>query len=171
MDKPLEKLVGDMEVSLMALTQAQERMLGLLNRKRQALMRADREAMTQCCEQENIELQRIAELEKHRLMLVGKLTAAFAPDAKTPLKLVDIAQRLPEPSRSRLLVLRQNLIERMELVRKETGVARRAAESLMHHMQGLVQTIGGAVTGIATYNRSGGRPVAATAVSTFNATA
>jgi hypothetical protein len=38
-------------------------------------------------------------------------------------------------------------------------------------MQGLVQTIGSAVTGVGTYNRAGAPPKAAMAISTFNATA
>jgi hypothetical protein len=59
----------------------------------------------------------------------------------------------------------------MQSVRNDTGVARRAAEALVAHMHGLVQTIGACVTGVGVYCRGGALPKAASAVSTFQATA
>ena len=55
-------------------------------------------------------------------------------------------------------------------VGKDASLARRATESLVRHMQGLLQSIGVAVTGVGLYTRSGNPHKAALAVSTFQAT-
>ena len=171
MDKNLEKNLAALEALLHEQIAAHESLLGLLQRKREALGRADHAAITRLCEQENRFVQSVSEMEKKRLLLVGDITLALEPAATAPLRLPELAERLPEPSRGKVLVLRQRLRTRMEQVREEVGVARRATESLMRHMQGLVQTIGQAVTGVATYNRAGAMPRAALAISTFNTTA
>ncbi len=127
--------------------------------------------MTELCRQENQRIQMVSGLEKQRLTLVAQMTLALDPQAPQPLRLKELADRLPEPVRGRLLVLRQQVRQRMEEIQAEVGVARRASELLVRHMQGIIQTIGAAVTGVGTYNRNGGRPKVALAMSTFNTTA
>jgi hypothetical protein len=168
MNKALEQNLTDLEAVMRAQLAQHERILALLHRKRQALAAADAEGVAQCSVEENRHVQALGELEKRRLLLVGEITLGLDPAAPAPLGLPELAQRLPEPARGRLLVLRVQLRERMEAVAREVGVARRATETLVRHMHGLIQTIGGALTGIGTYTRAGGRPKAALAVSTFN---
>ena len=122
-------------------------------------------------QRENAVVQQISELEKKRLQLVADLTLALDPQAAQPLKLAELAQRLDEPDRGRLLVLRQQLLERMAEVRRQTNVARRATESLVSHMQGLVQSIGAACSGMSIYASNGAPPPQAMVLSTFNTTA
>ena len=171
MDKALEKDLAQLEEILRKQVATHEQLLTLLKRKKAALAHADADTMTECCRLENEQLQAVAELEKQRLTLAAKVTLALDPKAPAPLKLGDLAQKLPEPVRGRLLVLRHQARQRMEQVRHEVAVTKRATESLMGHIQGLMQTIGSAVTGIGTYNRGGSLPRAATAISTFNTTA
>lgn len=166
-DKPLAQL----EQVLAGLLAENEQLLSLLKHKRVALGSADYKQVTDCCRRENEQVQAISELEKRRLSLVGELTQLVDPAAAEPLRMVELAERLGEPARGRLLVQRVQLQERMEQARRETGVVQRATESLFKHMQGLIQTIGAVCTGVGTYGQTGSPPRAALSVSTFNTTA
>jgi len=171
LDRFLEEKLTRLESALESLAVAHETLMALLRDKRVALRLARYEQVTQICEQENVLVQRISELEKHRLKLVADLTLIIEPGASEPLAMIELARRLDEPQRKRLLGLRQGLVERMEQVRCESGVARRATEALVAHMQGLMQTIGAVCTGVGVYNRLGAPPPEAMALSTFNTTA
>jgi hypothetical protein len=148
-----------------------ETLLGIMLRKRQALQLANHVMMTECTLQENEQVKVIAQTERERLDLVGRITLMIDPQAKAPMKLLDLAQRLPEPTQGKILMLRLKLRERMENVQRESSVARKASETLLRHVQGLVQMIGSACTGVSTYSQQGLHHRSATAVSTFNATA
>lgn len=160
-----------LEETLKRLTAQHEQLLSLLQRKRAALREADEQKVTAMCQLENEALRAISELEIERARQAGALTLQVQPDAKAPLRLGELAERLPEPARGRLLVLRHQLVQRMEQVREQSSVTRRATETLARHMQGLVQTIGVIATGVSTYDESGALPRQATAMSTINMTA
>ena len=87
---------------------------------------------------ENTLVQAIGDLEKRRLELVAELTRAVTPGAmRSRCVCVTWPSGLPEPSRGRLLVLREQLRERIvESERRIIGDPRRATESLLKHMQG-----------------------------------
>ena len=113
---------------------AQERMLGLLARKIDAFRKADQSALVECCDLENQQLQTIGEMEKIRLLLVAELTQILSPKADKPLIMGELAERLPEPARSRLMVLRLQLREKLEAVQKESSITQSAAETLLKLM-------------------------------------
>jgi hypothetical protein len=171
LDKNLEKGLAALEAILREQLALHEQMLAVLLQKKSALARADHAGVTALLQQENRHVQTVSNLEKTRLALVGDLTLLLDPGAAAPLRLPELAERLPEPARGRLLVLRGQVRQRMERVRDEAGLARRATESLVRHMHGLVQSIGSVVTGVGTYGRAGAPPRAALAISTFNTTA
>ena len=146
-------------------------LLELLKNKRDVLRKSDTRAAIALCTLEHEKIQKIAELEKQRLTVVADLTLAADPQAKEPLRMGELADRLQEPDRGRLLVLRQQLLERMKDVHQETGIVRKATETLAKHMHGIVQTIGALSAGVSTYGSRGALPQSNTAVSTFSATA
>ena len=162
MDESLDQL----ESILKQLSTCHESLLSLLAGKRQAMRDAQPDRVTDLCDQENRFVQKITQLETKRLELIGQLTEALDPNAQQPLHLNDLAQHLPEPRRGRLLVLRQQLRQRMVRVRDETAVLRRATESLTRHMQGVIQTVAGAMAGV--YGQGGTPTPAAMTVSTFD---
>ena len=151
----MDKQLAQLEALLKRLTEGHERLLKLLEQKRGALRSADRARVTDLCEQENRCVQEISEMEKARLGLMGELTLLLNPHAAQPMGLREFAERLDEPARGKLLVLRQTLRERMLSARKQTQVLQRTTESLVAHMQGLVQTVGGAMTGLTVYTTQG----------------
>jgi hypothetical protein len=167
MDKQLAKL----EQILHQQMAAHDQLKSILTRRLTALRQADHEQIEKCCELENEQVQRIAELEKNRLELVADLTLKIDPTAPQPLRMNELAELLDEPARGRLLVLRQQLKERMEQIRTDMQTARSATDVLVRHMQGLMQTIGGLMTGVGTYGRRGSPPVEGMPVSTMCVTA
>jgi len=167
----IDKKTAALEALLRELVELHTQWLELAKVKREALGRGDAEAMRQACVRENEKLQAVSELEKRRLRLVSELGALVLPPRREPARLAELAEALPEPARGRVLVLRQRLRERMLELKTQTSVARRASESLMKHVQGLIQSIGAVSTGVSTYARGGDRPAQCTAVSTFNVTA
>ena len=171
MDSDMDKQIAQLEAILVQELAEHDQLLELIQRKRRALRQANHRLVADCCRQENGRVQKIAELEKARLRSVGQLTLLLAPGAAEPLRLGALAQRLSEPVRGRLLVLRQHLRQRIEQVRHDAGIAQRAAETLARHMQGLVQTLSGVMGGGAAYGRAGAPTRAALTLSTFNVTA
>lgn len=171
-NKPLDRALAQLEGVLREQLEANRALCDLIQRKHAALRKADRKAVADCLRSENGKVQLLSELEKQRLSLVAQATLLMCgPRATEPLPLMQLAERIPEPTRGRLLMLRQELRIAMQEVQHESSVARRAADSLVHHMRGLVQTLGVAANASPTYGRTGGYPRGATRMSTFSATA
>jgi hypothetical protein len=171
MDKPLEQAVAALELIVQQLVALHGELIDLLHRKRQALREGRSGAIGELCALENEKIQAISELEKRRLELVARITLLIDDQAAQPMRMGELAERLPEPVRGRLLILRQQLRDRLLDVQQRAAVARRATESLMKHLHGVVQTIGALSTGVSTYSSRGARPPRAIAVSTFSMTA
>lgn len=167
----MDKLIAQLEQVLRALIAAHAELQAVLRRKLAAVQGADRKLVVQCCELENAQVQRISEMEKQRLVLVAELTRVLEPKAAAPMRLRELAELLPEPARSKLMVLRAELVRHMQEVQSQAGTAKLATETLLRHMQGLVQSVSGLMTGTVTYSNRGRLPVGAPALSTFSATA
>ncbi|MFA9479004.1 flagellar protein FlgN [Phycisphaerales bacterium AB-hyl4] len=163
--------INTLEATLQQMVAAHEAMLTLLSRKRDALRQNDADALAQVAALEKEKVGRITELEKQRFTLVGRITLILDPKANAPFRLGELADRLPEPERGRLLVLRQQLRERMQQVRDSVSVVRRASETLMNHVQGLVQSVVMMANGQTTYSQAGHQPTQQTAIRTINITA
>lgn len=137
----LTRNIPVLEAVLKQLTERHEQLLSLMRRQREALRQADHRGVSEYSRLENTLVQAIGDLEKRRQELVAELTRAVDPSATSPMRMRDLADRLPEPARGRLLVLREQLRERIAKVKEQSSVTRRATESLLKHMQGLVQTL------------------------------
>ena len=166
-----DRLLRDLETVLHDLIRAHEAFGSLLKLKRQALAKAEHDRVMELLEQENAGIQTLSDLEKNRLQLVGELTLVFESEAREPMRLRELASHVEEPIRGRLLVLREQLRDRMQCIQREAGVARRATEMLIHHMQGLVHTLGSVCLGAGVSERSGSMPGDTGALSTFHTTA
>lgn len=167
----MDKRIAKLEELLRQQISMQDRLGKALQAKMDACRKADRPRIIELTELENTHLQALAELEKQRLVVVAEITQLIDPLAQRPFRLRELAERLPEPARGRMLILRQQWEDKLKEVKRESNIARSAAELMLRHMQGLVQTITAAVSGIGTYSRTGGTPQAVATVSTFSATA
>lgn len=170
MDKSLEKLVNRLEDLLRQQTVAQGELTALLSQKRTALRAGKGGVLADLTARENEQVRQISLLETQRLSLMGDLTLHLNPAAKAPLRLSELADRLAEPARGRLLVLRHQLRKAAERARHEAQVVRLASEAVLRHLTAMVHEIGATSMGVTTYGQRGGRSTA-TAVSTFSMTA
>lgn len=171
MDKTLRLNLDHLEAVLTQALERQQQLLSLLERKRVALRQGKDQDMVDLTRLENAAVQTISEIEKRRLQLVADLTLAIDPVAKEPLKMKDLAERLPEPYRGRLLVTRAKLVEAITQVAEQTSVVRRASESLLKHVNGLIRTIGVVSHGGAAYGQTGQVNTKPARMSTVNFTA
>lgn len=171
MADPMSKHIPVLETVLRQLADRHEQLLTLMKRQREALRQADHRGVSECSRLENALVQAIGDLEKKRLELVAQLTRVVEPTAAAPMRMRDLAERLPEPSRGRLLVLREQLRERIAKVKEESSVTRRATESLLKHMQGLVQTLSGAGRAVGYAPASHPQPALGAPIGTLKVTA
>ena len=167
----LTKHIPVLETVLKQSADRHEQLLTLMKRQRECLRLADHQGVSECSRLENTLVQAIGDLEKRRLELVAELTRVVDPRATQPMRMRDLAERLPEPARGRLLVLREQLRERITAAKEQSSVTRRATEALLSHMQGLVQTLGnaGRAAGYAPANRP--QPVNTQTLGTIRVTA
>ncbi|MEM6749214.1 MAG: flagellar export chaperone FlgN [Planctomycetota bacterium] len=159
MDKALHRQLAQLEDLLRSMTRLQDRLLGFQEQKQQALRRGDAAGLGQACEAEHEVFAQVTTAEAQRQELAAAITLALDPAAKAPWGVVEIAERLPDPHRGRLLALRGELRAKLEEVAKHTGVARKACASLLNHMSGLLNTLAGAASGSGTYARNGAAAV------------
>ena len=170
MGKQTEQLCAVLEALLVQMTTLQVELLDILGRKREALRRGRHGLLAELCALETEKVQATSELEKKRLQVVAQLTLLLNPKASQPLPMAELAERMPEPVKGRLLTLRVQLREKLTAVKDQTAVARRAADALVRHMQGLVQSVVAVSNLATTYSRQGAsRPNAS--LSTFSMTA
>ncbi len=181
-------MLRELERVLEAEIGAHEALEKLLAGKLEAVRQSRSGEVEALCGQENHELQRLAELAKQRIELVGILAERFVPqtagscppppseeggaggNVSGAMTLGKLAKHLPQPQRQRVQELRDRLASRMQQVRRRTGTLRRASQALLRHMHGVMQTVAGALSEGGMYGRGGRAPGAALAVSTFNAT-
>ena len=155
MDKATLQTIDRLEDVLKQSLNRYGQLASLLDRKRQALRDGKPEDMTRAGELEQSVLQSVADLEQRRVALVADLASKLRVDTPTPPKMRDLAEALPEPHRGRLLLTRTRLVQAMQEVQEKTSVVRRASESLVAHVNGLIRTLGVVSTGGAAYGQTG----------------
>lgn len=132
-----------------------QRMLDCLDRNREAIRLADMEAIKSVCEEQNAIVQQLAELEKSRLVVVGRLTQRLQPRAAEPLSMSQIAEAVGEPAGRRLAALAGQLRSAVDEVRAASAVLKAAGQALARHMSGLMQTVQSALTRARVYSPRG----------------
>ncbi len=165
----MDKQLNQLESHLRQLLTEHESLLSLIRRKQAAMREANARLVGDCCELENQRVQRIGEIEKSRQGVVAELTAMLTPGAAKPMTVGQVAERVDEPRRGKLLVLQSKLIGVIGDIRRESAVTRAAMERLLNHVNGMVQTIVKTVGG-GTYGRRGVVQATPSLVSSFSAT-
>ena len=154
-DKALTDCAEMLERILRAQLDGHRQLLEHIERKREAIRRADINAVGDLCQQEHAVAHHVTELEKHRLALVGKLTGALRPNASEPLKISEIAEIIGGEHRESLLEAAMSLCGAVDEVRRASSIVRAAGESLSRHMSGLMQTVQSALSRARVYGERG----------------
>ena len=131
------------------------RLLECISRKKVAIAAAQIAEVTRICGEENAIVQQLAESEKHRLALVGKLTQVIDCKSEKPLTVMAIAAEAREPQRSRVVALAGQLRDSLERVQRESSIVRTAADALSRHMSGIMQTVHAALSRARVYGQRG----------------
>lgn len=144
-----------LEENLRRQIETHRKLLDCIGRTREAVRVADMRRIRSICEEQNAVAQELAELEKVRLMLVGRLTERLEPDAERPVSLSRIAAELDEPAGGRFRTLATQLRSTVDEVRKASAVVRTATDALSRHMSGLLQSVQSAIGHATVYGRRG----------------
>lgn len=157
MSEPMLRLLREMLIE-------HEQLLSLAALHRDAIARADGGAIGACLKQQNAIVQRIGELEKRRLALMGRYSEQMGNvregEADGTGKggggdMRSMAGALPEADRSRVMAMADRLRGLIERVQREHRAIRSASETLAEHMRGLIQQVRGRLSCAGTYGRGG----------------
>ncbi len=151
----LTALVTELEEILRQLLNGQRSLHTQLERKQQALRKADIQAVAAICQQEQALIRRIGQLESQRQELNSRMTQMVDPAAKQPWTVNDLAQLLDESDQKRLLVLAAELREALNTNRTQSSILHKAAEALARHMSGIAQTVHMAMSRARVYGAKG----------------
>ncbi len=152
---PLDRHALDLERVLLQIADRYETLARCAKDRREAMRRADPRALAQCIDAENQAVQALADLERRRMIVVEAIAAAIGSPDKSQTPVSRLAPALPEPARSRLLTLSASLKQLMEHVTNLNEGARRAADLLAAHMEGLMRHVAAKLNHAQTYNPKG----------------
>src|SRR5215210_2643681 len=100
-----EKSIGELERLMRDLLGLYELMHALALERRAAMRQADRGRLASTVQRECAAVQGVMEIEKRRITVVGAMAARLGSPLKHQTTMTWIAERLPEPARSRLAAL------------------------------------------------------------------
>jgi hypothetical protein len=126
-----------------------------IERKREAIRAADIEAIASLCHREHTIIQRIGEVEKQRLEVVGSLTERLNPSAARPLGVGEIAGHFDADRGERLAALGEELRGAIESARTVSSIVTRAAEALNRHVSGIMQSVNRLLSDAGVYEKRG----------------
>lgn len=142
---------------LTQLTAVYRDMLTMHEHRTAAVRSASVAKLRELAEIERSLVQAAAEIERHRLAAAAALTLAIDPEAKRPWRVSELAEHLPDAMRDELMQ-RRNTLEKVCIeLRTRTEVSRRAAQRLLLHMTGIVQSVCNLIADPGTYERPGHR--------------
>jgi len=162
----LDPGIAELETLLRELLLEHEQLLTVTGMQKQAISKADTGALATCVHQQNVIVQRVAELEKRRLGLVARLgerlrpahsakigsQSGIVPDRPT---IAWLAQTFPEPTRGRVVAAADRLRDLLAKLHKEHVSLKEATTTLATHMEGVLRQVAGRLSHAGTYGRRG----------------
>lgn len=135
---------------LAGLLSEQRTMMDLARAHREAIASADPASIRVIVEQEAAALQRVGGLEAKRRELV----ALLSPEDPR-ITVTGMAEKLAQPWRDRTVELAKQLRELALRVQREQRTVRLASESLLSHMEGMMQQLARKLSHAGTYTNTG----------------
>jgi hypothetical protein len=152
-ERPDPEALAGFESTLESLIQTHEQMLAIARDHRAAIGRADGGAVQACIGQQAVLAARAVDLDSTRKRLSAALSQGREAAGATTISAV--AARLPEPSRTRILGLAGRLRELLTALQRENRIIRSATESLLSHMDGLMQQVARTLSHTRLYSPQG----------------
>lgn len=145
--------------TLTELLEAHESLHASVLDHRGALSRADRTGIASAIREQEACIHRIREIDQRRRSIFGQ-----------SISVQDLAATLPESPRRVVLELGARLRETIERVRDAQQVVAVASQSLLTHMEGMLQQVSARLNHSGTYGRMGRIDCGATVVSGIDLT-
>ncbi|MHC4948885.1 MAG: flagellar protein FlgN [Planctomycetota bacterium] len=130
------------------------RLLATIEAKHRAIRRADFDAITALCGDEQRIARELTELDGERRQAVHAAATTLGRPAD-PVTVAELADAAPAPRRARLLDVAGELRALVRRVRRASTVARAAAEALNGHMIGVMQVAHSALSRAGVYGAQG----------------
>lgn len=154
------RAVDELDAAVRELIAEHEGLLAAVGEQREAIRRADADALNAAIMKQGESAQRIAQIERKRIAAVAALLpAARAGSRPAPqagqVRLTELAATLPEPSRGRVLESATLLKTVLERLHREYAVLREAAGQLAAHLEGIARQVYAKLSHTGAYARSG----------------
>ena len=149
----MDKLITELLALLRELLAGQERLLALALARREAMRTFDMPRLETMAGQERAETVRMAELDKRRLALTGRMRAVLG--GGTPATVSEVAKRVEEPARSQLLGLAAQLKETMEKVERNSRINATVSETVVKGLAKVLKVVTGLAQHAGLYMRNG----------------
>ncbi len=155
-----EKRADELIVVLGELKSLHEELLLVIRRKLEAMRRADGEQMQSCAARERFLAERIRQREGLRRQLAEAVTESLemgASDRKAAkmVKVGELAERMDEPRRSRMIVLASAIRQAIEQVDQANRVAALVGQEMAKHFQKVREAVISASGDGGVYCRTG----------------
>lgn len=147
--------LAELETIMTDLLVCYEQLHTLALRRLEAVRGADARGLGDCVRAENEIVQQVAEIEKRRIAVVGRLAAELGSPRKSQTTVSWIAERAAGPGADRLRDLAAALRDVIGRVRRHNEVAAQAARALATHMDGLIRRVAQHLNHAQVYSRVG----------------
>lgn len=152
-DVPVE--TDALDAALRELIGIYERLHELAVRRRDAIAKAEARSLGAMIGEENALVQRIAEIEKRRMVAASRLGEALGLPDRSQATVRAIAERLGGEGGARLARGAARLREVATGVQRLNEIVRTAAETLSQHVEGLVRAVQNELSSTKTYEARG----------------
>ena len=149
----MDKLVAELLNLLRELLAGQERLLKLALARREAMRTFDMGRLEALAEQERLEMGKMAEMDRQRGALVGRLGTAMGKG--TTVKVSEIAKRVNEPTRSQLLGLAGQIKAVVEQVERNTRINAKVSDAVVKGLAKVLKVVTGLAQHAGLYMRNG----------------
>ena len=140
-------IATDLEPLVAELLAEHRAWLNTLGEHRDAIARADAEAIGSAVERERAHIERVRTLDQRRRWLAG--------GADEPMTLTALSAVLPKADRTRVVTQLHELRELIGSVRSQQRLVRESSTSLLGHMQGLMAQVAARLSHAGTYGAAG----------------
>lgn len=147
--------VLELEAILRELITEYEKLNALAKQRQDAMRHADTRTLGATIGEENLAVQRVADLERKRMPLVGELAKKLQAPPKSEITLTWISKKLSGAAGERLAGLAARLRGLIQALLKQNEASKKTAETLATHMDGLLRQVAASLNHARTYSQSG----------------
>lgn len=153
-DAALKRAIGMLEAILLRQTVAHHQMLKIAEEKQQAIIKGDLPLLEKTVSEEKKLVAQIEEEEKRRLAVMPLVITGLGADPKLE-KLMDVIALMPEPERTQMTKVREDLRVVLEACQLKTRHNAELLKTSLEHVESFLRTITEATTPNKSYRRDG----------------